>query len=213
MKKSIYSLVLADEVVAAVDRMAYEMHTSRSNLINQLLAERLSCTTPEMRMRAVFSGMETLEQQFRVLEQTSAHLLTLQSRLEYKYNPTVRYFVELYRTPQDGDAGRLRVQLRTQNAGLLAATDAFFKLWMLLEKKYLPGTHTVVYQLAPGKLIRSIRDPGVDEEIFGMLLRDYVSRFDRYLKAWFAGGDSPGRTSSQLEETFRQEADTMEQVI
>ncbi len=68
MKKSIYSLVLADDVVAAADRLAYELHTSRSNLINQILAEHLSCVTPEMRMQAVFAQMETLAGQFRVLD-------------------------------------------------------------------------------------------------------------------------------------------------
>ena len=39
MNKSVYSLVLADEVVEAIDRMAYSMNTSRSNLINQILAD------------------------------------------------------------------------------------------------------------------------------------------------------------------------------
>ena len=85
MHKSIYSLVLADEVVAAVDQMAYRLHTSRSNLINQILAEHLSCVTPEMRMQAVFSRMESLADTFRIQEQTSAHMLSLQSRLDYKY--------------------------------------------------------------------------------------------------------------------------------
>ena len=50
MKKSIYSLVLMDEVVEVVDRMAYAMHTSRSNLINQILAEHLSCMRIHMSM-------------------------------------------------------------------------------------------------------------------------------------------------------------------
>ena len=37
MKKSIYSLVLMDEVIRAVDEQAYRLGTSRSNLINQIL--------------------------------------------------------------------------------------------------------------------------------------------------------------------------------
>ena len=37
MKKAVYSLVLSEDVVEAVDRMAYAQGTSRSNLINQLL--------------------------------------------------------------------------------------------------------------------------------------------------------------------------------
>ena len=54
MGKSVYSVVLSDEVIEAVDEMAYRMKTSRSNLINQILAERVSYTTPEMRIREIF---------------------------------------------------------------------------------------------------------------------------------------------------------------
>ena len=47
MKKSMYSLMLADEVVKAVDELAAEQGTNRSNMINQILAERLELVTPE----------------------------------------------------------------------------------------------------------------------------------------------------------------------
>lgn len=45
MGKSVYSLVLMDEVVDAIDQMAYRNNTSRSNLINQILAEHVSLAT------------------------------------------------------------------------------------------------------------------------------------------------------------------------
>ena len=70
MKKSVYSLVLMDDVVEAIDRMAYSMNTSRSNLINSILAERVSYVTPEMRMRDIFSRIEQLmDSRFQLLEQ------------------------------------------------------------------------------------------------------------------------------------------------
>ena len=47
-----------DNVVSEVDKLAYELGTSRSNLINQILAEYVRYTTPEMRMRAIFDEME-----------------------------------------------------------------------------------------------------------------------------------------------------------
>ena len=204
MKKSIYSLVLADDVVAAVDQMAYELHTSRSNLINQILAERLSCVTPEMRMQQVFSAVEQLAQQFRILEQTSAHALSLQSRLDYNYKPTVQYVVELYRTPHDGEDGRLRVQLRTQNQMLLSALDGFFRLWMALEERYVPDAAGTVYRISPGRLERSIRNPGLDEARLGKRIGSYVQSFDRYLKAWFSGiaVRSAQETAAALEQSF-----------
>ena len=41
MKRNAYSLILMDDVVAAVDRLAAQQGTSRSNLINQILAEHV----------------------------------------------------------------------------------------------------------------------------------------------------------------------------
>lgn len=213
MHKSIYSLVLADDVVAAVDRMAYQLHTSRSNLINQILAERLSCVTPEMRMQAVFSRMEELMSSFRVLEQTSAHMLSLQSQLDYKYKPTVQYFIELYRIPKEGEDGRLRVQLRTQNQTLIAVLDDFFRLWTALEEHYIPGAAGTVYRISPGRLERSIRNPGVDEDALGELIGGYVRTFDKYLKAYFAGIAHPQETAQRLETAFQAESKSLEKTI
>ena len=213
MHKSIYSLVLADDVVAAVDRLAYQMHTSRSNLINQILAEQLSCVTPEMRMQAIFSRMEELANSFRVLEQTSAHMLSLQSQLDYKYKPTVQYFVELYRVPKDGEDGRLRVQLRTQNQTLITVLDNFFRLWMALEEQYIPAADGTVYRISPGRLERSIRNPGVNEDSLGELIGGYVRTFDKYLKAYLAGISDPHETAARLETAFRQEAQNHDKII
>ena len=55
--------------VAATDdpEQAYRLGTSRSNLINQILAEHLSCVTPEMRMREIFAQMtELMNSSFRI---------------------------------------------------------------------------------------------------------------------------------------------------
>lgn len=41
LKKTLYSLMLSDEVVREADRLAHQMGTNRSNLINQILAEYL----------------------------------------------------------------------------------------------------------------------------------------------------------------------------
>ena len=51
MSKSVYSLVLSDEVVREVDLEAYRHGLSRSAMINQILAEAVSYVTPEKRMR------------------------------------------------------------------------------------------------------------------------------------------------------------------
>ncbi|MBR6623769.1 MAG: ribbon-helix-helix protein, CopG family, partial [Ruminococcus sp.] len=59
MQKSVYSIVLSDDVVAQIDRLAYRHNTNRSNMINQILAEYVSYVTPEKRMQDTFARMES----------------------------------------------------------------------------------------------------------------------------------------------------------
>ena len=44
MKKNMYSLMLAEEVIREVDKLAEQNNTNRSNLVNQILAEYVSLT-------------------------------------------------------------------------------------------------------------------------------------------------------------------------
>lgn len=206
MNKNIYSLVLSDDVIEKVDALSYQLHTSRSNVVNQILAEHFAYVTPEMRMKSIFSSMDSLLNQFRILEQTSAHMYALQSQLNYKYKPTVQYSVELFKTPADGRAGKLRISLRTQNQALLISLNQFFKLWILLEQKYLPVK--AEYQISAGRLERSILAPDTEETEFGKLLSGYIRHFDSYLKRWFSG-----ESAQELENSFRQEAQLMEKLI
>ena len=54
MKKTLYSLMLSEEVVREVDALAHRLGTNRSNLINQILADYVSVTTPERRINDIF---------------------------------------------------------------------------------------------------------------------------------------------------------------
>ncbi|MDE7120916.1 MAG: hypothetical protein K2O42_02000 [Oscillospiraceae bacterium] len=204
--KSIYSLVLSDDVIRKVDQLAYEMHTSRSNCINQILAEHFSCTTPEMRMQCIFAGLEDLLQEpFRMLGQTSANIFALQSRLDYKYKPTILYSVEI--DPGQNYTGKLKIKLRTQNQTLIADLDEFFRFWIALESCYFPE-HPREYRIAPGRLERSVSCADLQTDRTGILISEYIQRFDQYLKAWFAG-ESPER----LEQQFVKESARIEKFI
>ena len=92
--KNVYSIVLSSDVVEKIDRLAYQNGTNRSNMINQILAEYVSYTTPEKRFREIFMRMENLltENAFKALEPSDT-MLSLRSALAYKYNPTVKYNV------------------------------------------------------------------------------------------------------------------------
>ena len=124
MNKSVYSLVLSDEIVQEIDRMAYEASASRSAMINQILAEFVRYTTPEKRMREVFSAIEhmLLGGVFEPQLQPSDSMFSLRSALDYKYNPSVKYSVELYKNARPL-LGELRVS-RSKPKQRAGACDA-----------------------------------------------------------------------------------------
>ncbi|MBR6049868.1 MAG: hypothetical protein IKP68_01540 [Clostridia bacterium] len=199
MKKNIYSLVLSENVITAVDRLAYERHTNRSNLINQILAEYVSYETPEKRMQNVFDRMQALlGSAFQPLESTSSTMLTLRSALSYKYNPTVRYQVELYRMPQVA-IGELKVSMRTQSATLSLLVMQFFKLWIKIEKEYHPDS---VATITDGRLIKRFVTETLDSEIVAAGISAYVDAFDHALKTFFCYLDQPEIAEANVEKTY-----------
>ena len=199
MKKNIYSLVLSENVIAAVDHLAYERHTNRSNLINQILAEYVSYETPEKRMQNVFERMQALlGSAFQPLESTSPTMLTLRSALSYKYNPTVRYQVELYRMPQVA-IGELKVSMRTQSATLSLLVMQFFKLWIKIEKAHHPDS---VATVTDGRFIKRFVTETTDSERVAEGISAYVDAFDRALKTFFSYPDQPEIAEAYAEKTY-----------
>ena len=57
MKKNVYSLVLSEDVVHEIDKLAYQRGTNRSNMVNQILAEYASLITPEKRMSHLLAAI------------------------------------------------------------------------------------------------------------------------------------------------------------
>ena len=155
MNKSVYSLVLADEIVQEIDRLAYEASASRSAMINQILAEYVRFTTPEKRMREVFSAIEhmLLGSVFEPQLQPSESMFSLRSALDYKYNPSVRYSVELYQNARPV-LGELRVSVRSQNSALVLAMLQFFKLWTRIETAYIGHVECA---MEDGRYLRKLR--------------------------------------------------------
>lgn len=193
MKKTLYSLMLNDEVVREVDNLAHRMGTNRSNLINQILAEYVDYTTPERRINQVLSAIEQLMQPSRELVPffaPNSYSMSLKSSLEYKYRPTVKYEVELYRGG-DGDMGELSVMFRTQSAALIGAMTAFFRLWKQIEELHLsPRTGAVhAYALYDGKFVRSLSAPdrSCTAEELASALSEYIKLFDRLMKDYLTG--------------------------
>lgn len=191
MKKSVYSVVLMDDVVAAIDELAAIQGTSRSNLINQILAKHLCCTTPEMQMQSVFSVMEEqMNRMFRIESQASEAMLSLYSALRYKYRPALKYSVELMRQPTKNQLGWIKISCRTQSKSLLMAMEDYFRLWIKLEIEANPiyGNIDSMYVLAPGKMTRCLlRDDKHTPEETGEAISRYIGKFDEIIQMYFSG--------------------------
>ena len=193
MKKTLYSLMLNDDVVREVDMMAHRMGTNRSALINQILAEHVNYTTPERRINDVLSAIETLMTPSRELVpffSPNSYSMSLKSSLEYKYRPTVKYEVELYRG-HDESIGQLSVIFRTQSAALISAMTSFFRLWKQIEDAHLkPLTGASIdYALYDGKFVRSIAAPDKDctTDELASALSEYIKLFDKLMKGYLGG--------------------------
>lgn len=210
MNKSVYSLVLMDDVVEAVDRMAYSMNTSRSNLINQILAEYVSCITPEKRMKDIFTEVERIINSldcFQVQLQPSDSMLSIKSALKYKYKPTVRYKVLLYRNAADA-VGELKVNFRTQSQHLISSLNDFFSYWIGLERKYLTGMlgFELTYAVEDGKYTRVFMVPEDGEkqsdDSIGKAIAEYIRTFDDTLKLYFVYMDDMTTALDKMENNY-----------
>ncbi len=186
MKKTLYSLMLNDDVVREVDVLAHKLGTNRSNLINQILAEYVNYTTPERRISDVLSAIEQL--------MSPSRDLVPKSSLEYKYRPTVKYEVELYRGAEDA-IGELSVVFRTQSTALIQAMTDFFRIWKNIEDAHLrPLLSTDIdYALFEGKFMRSIAVPDRDcsTEELASAISEYIKLFDKLMKNYLNGRLDP----------------------
>lgn len=193
MKKTLYSLMLDEGVVREVDMLAHQLGTNRSNLINQILAEYVNYTTPERRINDVLSAIEALMQPSRELVPffaPNSFSMSLKSSLEFKYRPTVKYEVELYRGT--GEAiGELSVVFRTQSVPLIQSMTEFFRLWKQIETAHLrPLTGASIdYALYDGKFVRSLAVPDKDcsADELAAALSEYIKLFDKLMKGYLSG--------------------------
>ena len=193
MKKTLYSLMLSEEVVREVDAMAHRLGTNRSGLINQILAEYVGYTTPERRINDVLSAIEQLLAPSRELVPffaPNSMSMSLKSSLEYKYRPTIKYEVALFRSGGES-IGELSVVFRTQSAALIGNMTEFFRLWKRIEDAHLAPLlgQKLSYSLFDGKFVRSLAAPDKNcssEELAGAI-SDYVQLFDRLMKSYLCG--------------------------
>lgn len=195
MLKRPYNLMLSADVLDEIDRIAERENTTRSNLVNRILADYVSLTMPEKHFDRIFRTVENFLNGcggFSPFFEPNSPVMSIKSSLEYRYRPTLRYEVEMYRTP-DAVIGELNVIFRTQAPELLVELTRFFKLWMNLEALYVSAffsENAIRYSLAEGRFTRTFalpRERSYDPEETGRAIGDYVETFDELLKKWLSG--------------------------
>lgn len=205
-EKSIYSLVLSDDVVEAVDRLARSSGLSRSAMVNQLLAERVCCVTPEMRLKSITSAiLSAVSGEFYLTEQPSAGTVACRTALKYRYKPTLRYSVELFGAGSKR-AGELRIAVRTQSDQLYADLSGFFRCWTELEQKYIAGkiSQDIMFAIEPGRFTRTLNMPpeGIPDESLGQAVADYMAMLDEAMKQYFAQLPDRERAAAAAESSY-----------
>ena len=203
MTKSVYSLLLSDAVVRALDRQAYDMGLSRSALANRILAEHLSYVTPEERLRDVFTAMESFLSEacgFQLMLKPSDSALSLRTALEYKYNPSVKYSVELYKS--DTPSGRIKAVLRSQNSDLLLCFSHFFRVWDAVEREFCGDVQS---RTSDGKYVREIRGLSgreLSSSELGEYISNYLKLLDGSLKLFFSMLSSQNEAASRIRSAY-----------
>ena len=203
VNKSVYSLVLSDEIVQEIDRLAFEAGASRSAMVNQILADSVRYTTPEKRMREVFSAIEQMliGSVFEPQLQPSESMFSLRSALDYKYNPSVRYSVELYQNALPM-LGELRVSIRSQNSALVLALLQFFKLWTRIETAYIGRVECA---MEDGRYVRKLRlsehTQPTNEQI-GEGIAGYINLLDSAMKLYFQNSNDPALAMASVEKRY-----------
>ena len=88
MKKSVYSLMLFDEIVEKIDQLAYENNTNRSQLINDILAEKIGLETPEQQVQKILEQLDqNLSDTLSVSQINKNSSIQFGKSLKYKYRP------------------------------------------------------------------------------------------------------------------------------
>lgn len=206
MSKTVYSLVLTDQVVEEIDRLAYSMGKSRSALIDRILAEHVSYVTPEMRVNNILDSInefiKSAGESFMV--QSGDQSMVIRSSLKYKYKPSICYSLQLLRTGEHTE-GKINIGFRTQSEELKQKMQSFLKVWTALENEYIAPYFPsgIRYTAEDGKLTRSFilpdeyRDKSTPE--IGEAIAEYIRMFDTILKCFFAEEDNEAGAAKAAE--------------
>ena len=205
MAKSVYSLILNDDVIELVDRVASANGLSRSNMIEKILADAVSYETPAIRANNLFDEIERLVGEgnlMRFLDQPSQYMASIMAALSYRYNPAIKYNVEIF--PHSEDLGQLKVTLRTQNTTLINLVNDFYRLFALLEKRYYNPDAKYDYDGIKYTRVLNYPNEEVTTQQLAELITEYVKDFNELLNTFLSNQDDERLAITLTEKRFRE---------
>ncbi len=196
MAKRLYSLMLNDDVVRAVDYEAHRLGTNRSALIDRVLAEHFEVPTVQKMINDIFGeidGFLSSAEGFNTFFAPDSQTFSVKSALSYKYRPTLKYELTLDNSSSD-KLGDISVIYRTQSLMLLSDLRSFFKLWSNIEQSVLEqsAAEKIEYALYDNRFVRSVVLPkhkDYSAKQIAEALSEYVELLDRSLKAYLNGAE------------------------
>ncbi len=208
MSKSVYSLVLSDDIVRAADNMAYKMGISRSALIDRVLAEHLGISTPEAEMRNIIESIAGMfdDEIFRLQTSANDGGMLIRSPLPFKYKPTIRYSVELLRDSKY--LGKLKISFRTQNSTLSLAMHDFLHRFLAVESKYIGNIIDIYAEIENDKMTRMLSKPAikrnetVSSDDIAKAIAEYVSFVDKLIKIYFEHLDNKSAAVALMDKAY-----------
>lgn len=192
--RSLYSILLDDDLIAAVDRLAQRNGITRSAMIESLISDRISYISPRNRINEIFDDIDRLMSGvdgFTSWTEPDRTAYQLKSGMA-RYRPSVRYKVKIYDHMAGSDFGELDVRIRSDEPAVLAAEEEFFRAFCRLERIYLAGAIpddiSCSLDMRTGRFRRGLRlAAGVDHSSseIAQKITDYVNMLDTLMKRWF----------------------------
>ena len=200
MTKTMYSLILTDEVIERIDRLAYEKGMSRSQMVDHLLAREVGLSTPEQQTRLIVRhAADRMSENVPSLQlhiRSDLGSMEIATFVKFKYNPSIKYSFDILASD-----GRhlcvLKINSRSTSAELRTHLDSFLQLLSAIDRRYMcsfllpadPKASSGRFQ-RPVYLPRLFEETEDPEEI-AERLSNYIVLIDDTMQSYFASLWSP----------------------
>ncbi len=196
MSKQIYSLVLSDQVIEKVDREAVIKGSNRSQIINDMLCQTFGIWTPDLKMNRVMDLMSETLRDIETMQMVSAshgNTLQLRTTVAYKYNPKLKYVVEMSGKSHPTMAV-LKIYSRTTSELFLQSLVMFFGYLNDFEEQTKASINfrqviSEGYAFDEKRFVKEIQcdwtTKDVEAEAIARYLSNYILFLDESIKMYF----------------------------